>query len=135
MQLEAVKRDHSSFDGAAMTDQLNRAKDQQLAAERQLAVAKQQVNELEETEKNQKQRIDELTAELALMQTKLKGMKSASGVGGASVTFAPVPTHTCQPQSALLQKRVLSFAGFSTHFAGSSLLMICITGGARTARK
>ena len=42
--------------------------------------------------KDQKQRIDELTAELVLAQTKLRGLESAGRVGGAKVSTPPVPT-------------------------------------------
>ena len=87
-QLEAAKRDHSSFDGS----QLERSKELQLAAEKQLAVAQQRVTVLEQMRKDQKQRIDELTAELVLAQTKLRGLESAGRVGGAKVSTPPVPT-------------------------------------------
>ena len=87
-QLEAVKRDHSSFDGS----QLERSKELQLAAEKQLAVAQQRVTVLEQLGKDQKQRIDELTTELVLAQTKLRGLESAGRVGGAKVSTPPLPT-------------------------------------------
>ena len=47
---------------------------------------------LEELGKDQKQRIDELTTELVLVQTKLRGLEPAGRVGGAKVSTPPLPT-------------------------------------------